>query len=104
MNHFVAHQIILDTLIALRDKDQDGKIKHLERLVRVLWHKVQQLEDQLTAKHGQISLQVGDASLILTKDGSIEVKGRDINVNGSGRVNIRAASDLALRGAKILEN
>lgn len=104
MNQFHTDQLIMDYLIAARDKDQDTKIRHLERVVRVLWHKVQQLEDRLTAKNGQIVLQAGDASLILKKDGTVEIKGRDINVNGSGHVNVRASSDLTLKGARISQN
>jgi len=104
MNQFHTDQLIMDYLIAARDKDQDTKIRHLERVVRVLWHKVQQLEDRLTAKSGQIVLQAGDASLILKKDGAVEIKGRDINVNGSGNVNVRASSDLTLKGARISQN
>ena len=47
---------------------------------------------------------VGDASLTLKKDGSIELRGNDITIRASGRINIQAAGDLTLRGSRIHQN
>jgi uncharacterized protein involved in type VI secretion and phage assembly len=48
-----------------------------------------------------VSLVVGDASLTMKKDGTIELKGKDITLDGSGKVTVKAASDLTLKGAKV---
>ncbi|HMU46854.1 MAG TPA: hypothetical protein PKC72_10825 [Chitinophagaceae bacterium] len=48
-----------------------------------------QAEDEIVIKTGQ-------ASIILKKDGSIQIKGSDIKITGSG--------DVILKGKKVLQN
>ncbi len=48
-----------------------------------------------------VSLKVGDASLTMKKDGTIELKGKDVTIEGSGKVTLKADSDLTLKGAKV---
>ncbi len=52
----------------------------------------------------QIQLQTGDASIVLKKDGTITIKGKDITISGSGKINIKASSDIAMKGSKISQN
>jgi len=52
----------------------------------------------------EILLQTGDASITMKKDGTIQIKGKDITVTGSGKIGIKASSDLTLKGSKIAEN
>ena len=52
----------------------------------------------------QITIQTGSSSIIMKKDGTIQIKGKDISIIGSGRINIKATSDLILKGSKIAEN
>ncbi len=52
----------------------------------------------------QIQLQTGDASIILKKDGTITIKGKDITISGSGKVNIKASSDVVVKGSKVSMN
>jgi len=40
----------------------------------------------------------------MKKDGTIIIKGKDITVEGSGKVNVKASSDLVLKGSKIAGN
>ena len=51
-----------------------------------------------------IELKAGDASIILKKDGTITIKGNDITVSGSGKVNIKASSDVVVKGSKVSMN
>jgi hypothetical protein len=51
-----------------------------------------------------IHLSVGDAQILMKKDGSIAIRGKDISVLGSGQVQIRASKDLTLKGQKIEAN
>src|SRR5207247_909150 len=52
----------------------------------------------------QIQLQTGDASLIMKKDGTIEIKGKDIKITGSGKINIKADSDIVVKGSSVKTN
>jgi hypothetical protein len=61
------------------------------------------LEAPLTGS-GALNLVTGDASIVLKKDGSIKIKGKDIVVEGSGDVNINGNKDVTLKGKKILQN
>lgn len=52
----------------------------------------------------EIILQTGSASLTLKKDGTIQLKGKDITISGSGKIGVKASSDLTLKGSKIADN
>ncbi|HWA97942.1 MAG TPA: type VI secretion system tip protein TssI/VgrG [Pirellulales bacterium] len=51
-----------------------------------------------------ITLQAGAASITMKKDGTIVISGKDITINGSGAVNIKASKDVVVKGQKILQN
>ena len=51
-----------------------------------------------------VSIKTGDASITMKKDGTITIKGKDITIDGSGKVNVKAASDIVMKGSKILQN
>jgi type VI secretion system secreted protein VgrG len=51
-----------------------------------------------------ISLKTGSASITMKKDGTIIIKGKDITVEGSGKINVKASSDIVMKGSKILQN
>jgi type VI secretion system secreted protein VgrG len=51
-----------------------------------------------------ISLTTGSASITMKKDGTITIKGKDITVDGSGKINAKASSDIVMKGSKILQN
>lgn len=55
-------------------------------------------------KNGEIVLVTGASSIRMKKDGTIDIKGKDIRINGSGEINVRAAKDLTLKGSKIQQN
>jgi len=52
----------------------------------------------------QIVLRSGAASITLKKDGTISIQGKDVTINGSGAISIKAAKDVVIKGAKVLEN
>jgi type VI secretion system secreted protein VgrG len=52
----------------------------------------------------EIMLKSGSASITLKKDGTIIIKGKDVTVQGSGKINVKASSDLVLKGSKISGN
>ena len=50
------------------------------------------------------SIIVGEAALVMKKDGTIELRGKDITIRASGKIDIRASRDLTLKGSKIVDN
>ena len=52
----------------------------------------------------EITIVTGDASISMKKDGTIQIKGKDITIIGSGKIGIKASSDMTLKGSKIAEN
>ncbi|MEN9627137.1 MAG: hypothetical protein RJA10_363 [Pseudomonadota bacterium] len=51
-----------------------------------------------------LTLVCGAASISLKKDGTVVIKGRDITIEGSGKLNAKASGDVVLKGSKILQN
>jgi type VI secretion system secreted protein VgrG len=51
-----------------------------------------------------ITIKTGDASITMNKDGTITIKGKDITIDGSGKINIKAGGDIIMKGSKILQN
>ena len=51
-----------------------------------------------------VSIKTGDASITMKKDGTITIKGKDITIDGSGKINVKASSDIVMKGSKILQN
>jgi type VI secretion system secreted protein VgrG len=52
----------------------------------------------------EITIKTGEASITMKKDGTIQIKGKDITLTGSGKINVKASSDLVLKGSKIAQN
>lgn len=52
----------------------------------------------------EIRLETGDASIVMKKNGDIQIKGNNITINGSGKVTVKASGDLTLKGSKIAQN
>jgi type VI secretion system secreted protein VgrG len=46
-------------------------------------------------------IKTGDASISMKKDGTIVIKGKDIKVEGSGKINVKASSDVVIKGSKV---
>ena len=52
----------------------------------------------------ELSITVGSASLVMKKDGTIQINGKNISVKGSGKINVKADGNITMKGQKILEN
>jgi type VI secretion system secreted protein VgrG len=57
----------------------------------------------LTAED-EIELKTGSATLLMKKDGTIEIEGNDISIKGSGKINVKAGGDIAIKGSKVATN
>jgi type VI secretion system secreted protein VgrG len=52
----------------------------------------------------EIVLKTGSATIAMKKDGTITISGKDITIKGSGKVNVKASSDVIVKGSKVLAN
>jgi type VI secretion system secreted protein VgrG len=52
----------------------------------------------------ELVIKAGDASITLKKNGDIVLKGKNLTSDSSGKVSVKAASDLVLKGSKISQN
>jgi type VI secretion system secreted protein VgrG len=52
----------------------------------------------------KLVLTCGSSGIALTKDGTVEITGKDVSIKGSGKIKVQASSDLTLKGSKIAEN
>jgi type VI secretion system secreted protein VgrG len=52
----------------------------------------------------QIVLKSGEGSITIKKDGTITIKGKDIKLDASGKVDAKAGGDVVLKGSKIKQN
>jgi len=52
----------------------------------------------------EITIKCGDAQITLKKDGTITLKGKDITLDGSGKINAKAGGDITMKGSKINQN
>ncbi|CAA9889676.1 Rhs-family protein [Candidatus Methylobacter favarea] len=51
-----------------------------------------------------VTIKTGSASITMKKDGTITIKGKDITVDGSGKINATASNNITMKGQKILQN
>jgi type VI secretion system secreted protein VgrG len=52
----------------------------------------------------EIAIKTGSASILMKKDGTITIEGKDITIKASGKVVGHAGGDMVLKGSKILQN
>lgn len=52
----------------------------------------------------EISIVCGKSKLVMKKDGTITISGKDITIDGSGAINIKASKNVVVKGKKILQN
>lgn len=52
----------------------------------------------------QIVIKTGKSSITMKKDGTIQISGKDITINGSGKINVKATNNITMKGQKILQN
>jgi type VI secretion system secreted protein VgrG len=51
-----------------------------------------------------VVLKTGSASITMKKDGTIVISGKDITIEGSGKINVKASSDIVMKGSNIKQN
>jgi type VI secretion system secreted protein VgrG len=51
-----------------------------------------------------ITIKTGDASITMKKNGDIQIKGNNLKLEGSGKIQVKAASDVNIKGSKVTNN
>lgn len=51
-----------------------------------------------------LELVCGAASILMKKDGTILIRGHDITIIGSGKVNVKSSGDAVIKGSRIQQN
>ena len=69
------------------------------RTTRSRWRRISSID-----AGDSVTIKTGNASITMKKDGTIVIKGKDITVEGSGKINVKASSDIVMKGSKILQN
>lgn len=84
------------------DRDLDVKGKHT---VKVGKDENRDVGKKLVIKAGtSILLECGKASIALKKNGDIKIKGKNLVVEGSSKIGIKAKSTVTIKGSKVLQN
>jgi type VI secretion system secreted protein VgrG len=52
----------------------------------------------------EITIKTGDASITMKKNGDIQIKGKEIKLVGSGKIGIKADSEVNIKGSKVTNN
>jgi hypothetical protein len=80
-------------------------VEALDDVVGELFAQLHSLQEAIEVRAGgEIVLKTGAASITLKKDGRIHIQGKDITIDGSGKVNINASGDVVMKGNKIIQD
>ena len=52
----------------------------------------------------EIAIKVGSAAITMKKDGTITIEGKDITIDGSGKINLKASGEVTVKGSKVNNN
>lgn len=84
---------VMNTIVGISSTEQVGVSKSVT------------VGNKLSISAGeQIEIKVGAASILMKQDGSIKIKGKDILIEGSGKIVGKAAGDMVLKASKIGQN
>lgn len=67
--------------------------------------KIKTIERKVTIEASdEIVIKTGSSSILMKKDGTIMINGKDISINGSEAVTVKESGDVIIKGKKILDN
>ena len=79
------------------------EVKQLSDVIGRLEARVSQLEAALSVAAQVTIVKVGDSSITL-RPSKIDIKSTEITLTGSGKITIKTAGELTLKGSQILQN
>lgn len=83
---------------------QSPETWQLLEMIKTLQARIESLERGPAESDAVRLIKVGDASVLMRKDGTIELRGKDVAIRASGQIEIKAGRDLVLKGSNIREN
>jgi hypothetical protein len=84
---------------------QDQQLAYHKKHIQALWKHIERLEQFIeVSSGGSVAIKVGNAAIVMKRNGEITIKGHDINIEGFGNIRLRAASNVVIKGDKILQN
>ncbi len=51
-----------------------------------------------------VTIKTGDASITMKKNGDIQIKGKNIKLDGSGKIDVKASGDVTIKGSTVKQN
>ena len=79
-------------------------LRRYNQYIGLLRDHIEQLEKHLSYSSGELTIQNGSASITLKKDGSIKIKGTNIVIDASGKIEIKASQTVDIKGSKVNSN
>ena len=49
----------------------------------------------------ELTIKVGKASISMKKDGTVQISGKDLDLKATGKINIKASSNVTIKGSKV---
>lgn len=86
------------------EMSRDVEVQRLKQVLHVLWKEVERLEHSVSVTANEIALKCGDASIVLKKDGTVLIKGREVTIEGSGNVAIKGRGRVMLDGNRVAQS
>jgi hypothetical protein len=83
---------------------QDKQLAYHKKHIQVLWNHIERLERAIDVEDGQATIKLGEAAVILKKDGTVIIKGRNVRIESWGRIDIKSAGEVVIKGEKISQN
>lgn len=79
-------------------------LRRYNQYIGLLRDRIMQMERYLSYTSGGLTIQHGNASITLKKDGSVTIKGTNIVIDASGTIDIKASRTVDIKGSKIGQN
>ena len=95
----------IQNVLSLRTLSAGPKVSASAEQAGTLAARVKLLEDAISVNaNGSIAIRMGSAAVVLKKDGSVTISGRDISIDAFGKAMVKAGGEVVIKGAKISQN
>lgn len=81
-----------------------NELEQMARTIRRLEARLQTLEQLTSGNVDSVVLRCGESMIVMKKNGAIAIAGRDIVIQSSGDVKVKAGKNVDIKGAKVTGN
>jgi hypothetical protein len=101
----IPHDMMKDIVNNVVDAHQSTEIAKHRKHIQAIWRHLERLEQFIDVDgRDAVHIKVGDARISLKRNGDVTIRGGRILIEGHGKVTVKSAADLELKGSKISEN